>query len=89
MNDIKDKNFNRMLAETYSAIQSVNYGLCLRTTGNMKCVRIFRGENKISSLVIPRLSFNTNNVCTAKRQTSVLDVTEKSTESQSVSKKKC
>ena len=36
---------------------------------------------------MPRLSFNINNACTAKRQTSVSDVTEKSTESQCISEK--
>ena len=36
---------------------------------------------------MPRLSFNINNVCTAKRQTSVSDVTEKSKESQCISEK--
>ena len=53
----------------------------------MKCVNVFRIENKWSSPVMPRLSFNINNACTAKRQTSVSDVTEKSTESQCISEK--
>ena len=53
----------------------------------MKCFSTFRKENKVSSPVIPRLSFNINNVCAAKRQTSVPDVTEKSTEWQCVSEK--
>lgn len=78
MGGIKDKNSNRVLAVTYYNI------LALRTTSNMKCVRIFRRRNDV---VIPRLPFNINNVWTAKRQTSELDVTEKSTESQSISKK--
>ena len=70
MGGIKDKNSNRVLAVTYYNI------LALRTTGNMKCVRIFRRRNDV---VIPRLPFNIN-VWAAKRQTSELDVTEKSTE---------
>ena len=36
---------------------------------------------------MPRLSFNINNACAAKRQTSVPDVTQKSAESQCVSEK--
>ena len=77
MGGIKDKNSNRVLAVTYYNI------LALRTTGNMKCVRIFRRRDDV---VIPRLPFNIN-VWAAKRQTSELDVTEKSTELRSISKK--
>ena len=88
MDDIMiDKKSNRMQVETYSAMQSVNYGLSSRATGNMKCVSVFWRENKVSSPVMPRLPFNINNACAAKRQTSVPDVTEKSTESQCVSEK--
>ena len=87
MGDVIVKKSNRMQVETYSGLQSVNYGLSSRATDNMKCVSVFRRENKVSSPVMPRLSFNINNACTAKRQTSVSDVTEKSTESQCISEK--
>ena len=50
-----------------TCLQSVNYGLSSRATGNMKCVSVFQRENKVSSPVMPRLSFNINNACTAKR----------------------
>ena len=82
MGDVIDKRSNRMQVETYSAIQSVNYGLSSRATGNMKCVSVFWREKKVSSPVIPRLSCNIKNACAAKRQTSVPEVTEKSTKSQ-------
>ena len=67
MGDIIDKKSNRMQAETYSAIHSVNHGLSLRVTGNIKFVSAFRRENKVSSPVMPRLSFNIDNAFTAKR----------------------
>ena len=88
MGDFVDKKSKRMQVEIYSAIQSVNYGPSSRAAGSMKCVSVFRRENKVSSPVMPRLSFNINNACAAKRQTNVPDVTEKSTESQCFSEKK-
>ena len=81
MSDVIDKKSNRMQVETYSAIRSVNYGLSTGAAGNMKCVSVFRRENKVSSPVMARLSFNIDNACAAKRQTSVPDVTQKSAES--------
>ena len=55
MGDVIDKKSNRIQVETYSAIQSVNYGLSSRATGNMKCISVFQRENKVSSPVMPRL----------------------------------
>ena len=73
MGDVIDKKPSRIRVETCSAIQSVNYGLSSRATGNMKCVCVFQRENKVISPVMSRLSFNMNNACAAKRQTSVLN----------------
>ena len=67
MGDVIDKKSTRMQVETCSAMQSVNYGLSSKATGNMKCVCVFQRENKLSSPVMPRLSFNMNNACTAKK----------------------
>ena len=64
MGDVIDKKSNRMQVETYPAIQSVNYGLSSRATGNMKYVSVFRRENKVSSPVMQR--FSLNNACAAK-----------------------
>lgn len=88
MGDVIDNKFNRNQVETYSAIQSVNYSLSSSAAGDMKCVSVFRRENKISSpVVMSWLSFNINNACAAKKQISVSDVTERSIESQCISEK--
>ena len=87
MGDVIDKKTSRMQVETCSSMQLVNYGLSSKATGNMKCVCVFQRENKVSSPVMPRLSFIMNNACTAKKQISVLNVTEKSTESLCISEK--
>ena len=87
MTAVIDKKPSRIQVETNSAIQPAKYDLSSRTTGNMKCVCVFSRVNKVNSPVMPRLSFNVNNACTAKRQTSFLDVREKITESPCISEK--
>ena len=85
--DFINKKSNRMQVETYSAIQSVNYSLSSRATGNKKCVSVFRRENTVSSPVMSILSFNINNACAAKRQT-MCQIKRKSPQNRSVFLKK-